>query len=292
MESQFSENLHISAMVQLGKLNTKIDLSNLSGALETNDNIMYIEHGSKINKGVNNKKFSKKKSENRKYFYNQVTIHIFNNLKANKRVNVKIFNNGRIQMTGINSDTIGVTTINTIVAEFNKLSDHHKSKIFESENIEEVGSLETVLINSDFDIHNEINREMLHRLIIRDGYMSSYEPCTYPGVNLKYYYNPLVNNFGICDCEKPCSGKGKDNTCKKITIAAFKSGKIIITGGRSQHNIQTAYKFITEFIEENKYMILTKYLPAIRIIQASHRKYCYKRMSSDVCLRASILLED
>ena len=255
---QFSDNLHISAMVQLGKLNTKIDLSNLSKALETNVNILYIEHGSQISKGVNNKKFSKKKSENRKYFYNQVTIHIFNNLKANGRVNVKVFNNGRIQMTGINSDTIGVTTINTVISEFNKLSDIQKESIFEEETIEEVGSLETVLINSDFDIHNEINRETLHRLIIRDGYMSSYEPCTYPGVNLKYYYNPLVNNFGICDCETPCNGKGKDNTCKKITIAVFKSGKIIITGGRTKHNIQTAYKFITEFIEENSSGILIK----------------------------------
>jgi len=255
---EFSDNLHISAMVQLGKLNTKIDLSKLSEALETNDNIVYIEHGSQISKGVNNKKFSKKKSENRKYFYNQVTIHIFNNLKANGRVNVKVFNNGRIQMTGINSDTIGVTTINTVISEFNKLSDLQKESIFEEETIEEVGSLETVLINSDFDIHNEINRETLHRLIIRDGYMSSYEPCTYPGVNLKYYYNPLVNNFGICDCETPCNGKGKDNTCKKITIAVFKSGKIIITGGRTKHNIQTAYKFITEFIEENSSGILIK----------------------------------
>jgi TATA-box binding protein (TBP) (component of TFIID and TFIIIB) len=253
--SHFSENLHISAMVQIGKLNTKIELSELAKTLETNDNILYIEHGSHIIKGVNNKKFSKKKSENRKYFYNQVTIHIFNSIKENKRVNVKVFNNGTIQMTGINSDQIGQTTIKTLIKEFNQLSNED---IFETDEIQGVGSLETVLINSDFDIHNEINRESLHRSIIQNGYMSSFEPCTYPGVNIKYYHNPLVNNFGICDCEKPCNGKGKDNTCKKITIAVFKSGKIIITGGRSKHNIQTAYEFITEFIDENSDDILVK----------------------------------
>jgi len=253
--SHFSENLHISAMVQIGKLNTKIELSELSKTLETNDNILYIEHGSHISKGVNNKKFSKKKSDNRKYFYNQVTIHLFNSLKENKRVNVKVFNNGTIQMTGINSDEIGQTTIKTLIEEFNKLSNED---IFEMDEIQDVGSLETVLINSDFDIHSEINRESLHRSIIQHGYMSSFEPCTYPGVNIKYYHNPLVNNFGICDCEKPCNGKGKDNTCKKITIVAFKSGKIIITGGRSKYNIQTAYEFITEFINENSDDILVK----------------------------------
>ena len=254
--SHFSENLHISAMVQIGKLNTKVELDKLADVLETNDNILYIEHGPTINKGVNNKKFSKKKSENRKYFYNQVTIHIFNSLKANKRVNVKVFNNGTVQMTGINSDQIGKTTIQTLIDQFNQLSS--KSEIFETDVIQDIGSLETVLINSDFDIHHEINRESLHRLIIQNGYMSSFEPCTYPGVNLKYYHNPLVNNFGICDCDKPCNGKGKDNTCKKITIVAFKSGKIIITGGRNKENIQTAYEFITEFIDENSNDILVK----------------------------------
>ena len=161
-------------------------------------------------------------------------------------------------MTGVNSHEIGEYTAKTIIEEFNKLSLDIKTDIFDHETVQQVGSLETVLINSDFDIHNEINREKLHRLIILNGYMSSFEPCTYPGVNIKYYHNPLRQNYGICDCEKPCDGKGKNNTCKKITVAVFKSGKIIITGGRSKHNIQTAYEFITEFIEENRTEILKK----------------------------------
>ena len=250
----FSEDLHISAMVQIGKLNTEIDLKNLATNLNINDNILYIEYGSQINKGVNNKKFSKKRLENKKYFYNQTTIHIFNSLKENKRVNVKIFNNGTVQMTGVNSDTIGGTTMKIILEEFNLLS--NKSDIFQTDSIEDIGSLETVLINSDFDIGSEINRELLHRLIIENGYLSSFEPCNYPGVNIKYYHNPLTKNYGICDCETPCNGKGKDNTCKRITIAVFKSGKIIITGGRSKFHIQTAYEFITEFIKDNNQVLV------------------------------------
>ena len=79
--------------------------------------------------------------------------------------------------------------------------------------------------------NHEVDRESLHRTIVENGYLSSYEPCNYPGVNIKYYFNPCKRNFGICDCEKPCNGKGLNDTCKKITIAVFKSGKIIITGG-------------------------------------------------------------
>ena len=113
-ESHFSENLHISTMVQIGTLNTKIVLKTLAENLNINDNILYIEYGSEINKGINDKKLSKKKLESKKYFYNQLTIHIHNSLKKNKRVNVKIFNNGRIQMTGINSDIVGSTTMDIV----------------------------------------------------------------------------------------------------------------------------------------------------------------------------------
>ena len=252
--SHFSENLHISTMVQIGTLNTKIVLKLLAESLNTNDKILYIEYGSEINKGINDKKLSKKKLESKKYFYNQLTLHIHNSLKKNKRVNVKIFNNGRIQMTGINSGIVGSTTMEIVLKEFLNLSD--KEEIFSETDIQQIGDLETVLINSDFDIHHEVDRECLHRTIVENGYLSSYEPCNYPGVNIKYYFNPYKRNFGICDCEKPCNGKGLNDTCKKITIAVFKSGKIIITGGRNKHHIQTAYEFITEFINENKPIVL------------------------------------
>ena len=252
----FSENLHISTMVQIGTLNTQIFLKSLAENLNINENILYIEYGSEINKGHNDKKLSKKKLESKKYFYNQLTLHINNSLKKNKRVNVKIFNNGRIQMTGINSDNVGITTMDIVLKELLNLS--NKKDIFSETDIKQLGDLETVLINSDFDIHCEVDRENLHRAIVDNGYLSSYEPCNYPGVNIKYYFNPYKRNFGICDCEKPCNGKGLNDTCKKITIAVFKSGKIIITGGRNKHHIQTAYEFITEFIDENKKLVLKK----------------------------------
>ena len=250
-----TSELHVSAIVQIGKLTTNINLYELANNLCINDNISYIEHGSEITKGYNPKNKPKKKlKKSKKFFYNQVTIHI----NCDKTINMKIFNNGRVQMTGINNDKQGLESINILLNEIHKLSEGSKLSIFDSETIIKEGDIETVLINSDFNIYHEVDRENLHRLIVERGYYSSYEPCTYPGVNIKYYHNPIHNNFGICDCEKPCNGKGKDNTCKKITIAVFKSGKIIITGGRSKENIQTAYKFITEFINENKEQILLK----------------------------------
>ena len=248
-----TSDLHVSAIVQIGKISSEINLHELAKYLCINDKVLYIEYGSEISKGDNLKKIKKVKKI-KKYFYNQVTLHLW----LNKRINTKIFNNGRIQMTGIKNELQGNETIQLFIEEINKISDENKIKIFDSTEIYQIEPIQTVLINSDFDIYSEVNREILHRLIVDRGYYSSYEPCTYPGVNIKYYYNPIRKNFGICDCDKPCNGKGKDNTCKKITIAVFKSGKIIITGGRNKENINSAYQFITEFINENKDKILIK----------------------------------
>tara|TARA_B100000470_G_C19585840_1_gene299912 strand:- start:412 stop:603 length:192 start_codon:yes stop_codon:yes gene_type:complete len=52
-----------------------------------------------------------------------------------------------------------------------------------------------------------------------------------------------------------CNGKGDgngDGDCKKVTIAVFKSGKIIITGGQNKGQLETSYRFIKNFIDERK----------------------------------------
>jgi len=118
--------------------------------------------------------------------------------------------------------------------------------------------IEIVLINSDFNINFKIKRNILHS-ILKDKYniVSRYEPGIYPGVNNKYFWN--TNNIGTdkegqCICKNDCSGKGNgegDGNCKKITIAAFQSGSIIITGAKHVKHIDNAYAFINRVIKTN-----------------------------------------
>ena len=44
--------------------------------------------------------------------------------------------------------------------------------------------------------------------------------------------------------------------CKKITIAVFNSGKIIITGAQSIIQLNISYDFIKEILDENKSELL------------------------------------
>ena len=91
------------------------------------------------------------------------------------------------------------------------------------------------MINSDFKLNFKLDRYKLHEGLINFGLLSNYDPENYPGVKIYYFWNNYngKRNKGICKCKKKCKGKGKgngENDCKKVTIAIFSSGSIIITG--------------------------------------------------------------
>ena len=123
-------------------------------------------------------------------------------------------------------------------------------EIFEDNKNIHMNDYRIVLINCDFELEKNIDRYKLHNEIIKNNYYSSYEPCSYPGVNIKYFIN-TNNTNGICCCDCMCDGKGNGDghgDCKRVTIAVFKSGSIIITGGQNVDQIIKSYNFITKFI--------------------------------------------
>ena len=247
-----NEKIRISTMTIISAIDSNIDLNNLYEKFNISDKIRYIEYGKNPIKGEIIRKIKKpRKKKEKKYFYNQLTLHVF----SDKIVNTKIFNNGRIQMTGIKSYDQGEKVVEIFLNELYSLSVEKKESIVDNLN-PKINKYEVALINSDFDIGFKINREVLHRIIVSLNYYSSFEPSIYPGVNIKYYFNENNNNDGVCNCMNECNGKGKDGCCKKITIAVFNSGKIIITGGQSYLHLTTAYHFIYNLINEKKQLLI------------------------------------
>ena len=58
-----------------------------------------------------------------------------------------------------------------------------------------------------------------------------------------------------------CDGKGcgcGDGQCKKITIAAFASGKILLTGAQNSKQLTSAYNFINSFIDYNEERVIMR----------------------------------
>ena len=170
-------------------------------------------------------------------------------------VNVKVFKNGKIQMTGLKSAEQGSLIIDCIIDNLRNIFKNGVKEIVAS--IESMQNIDykVRLINSDFKIGIDIRRDKLNTLIQRTyDVLSSFEPCIYPGVKIQYYWNKCNESYGICNCEMECNGKGcgeGDGNCKKITIAVFQSGCIIITGAQSIEQIDTAYAFICNVIKNH-----------------------------------------
>jgi TATA-box binding protein (TBP) (component of TFIID and TFIIIB) len=169
-------------------------------------------------------------------------------------MNVKVFKNGVVQITGIREIEQGKMLIDKLIEIIKKCVDDHPNLVSDKTKLQNVGY--TVhLINSDFSVGFSVKQDKLYRLMKRDysAHECSYEPCIYPGVKITYYYN--ANNDGVCRCDEYCGVKtrrNQSNMCKKITIAVFKSGNTIITGAKSYEHTNVAYKFIRQILEENR----------------------------------------
>ena len=245
------DNLRISTITSVLKISEDINLEKIYNEIPISTYIPYIEYGVNNNpRGFSKKSLRKKRKKKvAKIFYNQSTIHVF---YGGKLMNVKLFNNGRIQITGLKEVNQGENLIKELILYF-------KDFDILDEGTELIES-SIVLINSDFDLGMEIDREALHKEIIENEIYSSFEPCIYPGVNIKYYINNN-NTCGVCECINMCNGKGGgcgDGNCKKVTIAVFMSGKVIITGGQNKEQINESYRFITNFVRSKKELFQLK----------------------------------
>jgi len=236
--------LRISTMTACAEIRSNICLDKLYENTDLSDFIKYVEHGGNNYKGFAKKNTIKKRKEKvKKTFFNQVTLHCFYD---DKIINVKFFNNGKIQMTGLKYEEQGSKLYDVLLDMFTCYKETFDGGLG-------LLNYRIVLINSNFSFNKIIDRDLLQDKLADNNYYSTYEPCIYPGVNIKYYFNSN-NCDGICKCKSVCPGKGSadgDGECKRVTIAVFEEGDTIITGANFRYQLNTCKDFITDFVNNN-----------------------------------------
>lgn len=252
--------LRISTLVTTGHLGTTINLSKIFDEIKAHiipigypdEGYLKMEYEDKVI-GYSSRDLLTKRHVSDKTFFNQSTIvlrKIRNDNGEFKEVNIKLFANGGFQMTGVINESFSRDVIEWVINTFNKFP-----SISESVPLE-LKKFTVQLLNSDYKINRNIKRAELHRIICSTYNLSStLETTIYQGVNTKYYYNEnaVVKN-GVCKCPKFCNGQGDGSDiglCKRITIAIFQTGSIIITGARTQRQLDEAYEFINTIIKKH-----------------------------------------
>ncbi len=191
----------------------------------------------------------KKRKKKKRAFYNQVTLKIFiekiyskkKKKMVDKYINIKLFKNGSIQMTGCRGLSDFIISLDMLFTELrrkmhivNQTMDGYISKEFVSkiDNIKmaKITKIVIEMINSNFRIDLEIDRHKLEILLKEANVECVFDPSRHAGVRIKYY------------------NKNKD----KISIFVFESGSIIITGAKHKDHIIEAYEFINNIINDNR----------------------------------------
>ncbi len=264
--------IRVSTMVTTAHVGCLINLDNLFEQVPIlpypilQDGILKMEYRA-IVKGTSWKDILQKdEKEGKTFFFNQATIVIRKEVAPLhwKEINIKLFRNGGVQMTGVRSEEMSWDALRWLVSH---VQTHCTKPVFEEteERPLHLHKMQTQLVNTDFSIGAKIRRDTLYKILSEKYHLTvSYEPSIYQGVKTKYFYNaerPTGCPRGLCPCEKLCKGTGdgsKLGACKKITISPFQTGQVIITGARTIDQIMEAYDFMKSLFESHADEVLRK----------------------------------
>lgn len=267
MANYTKTDLRISTMVITAHWGTQINLDNLFNALRgviipiwfPDVGILKFEHKNMV-LGASHKDIFTNRKITSKSFFNQSTIVLRRKVAEGtpeegwKEVNVKLFANGGIQMTGVTSETFAREAIEWLL---NLIKTLPESPFAGSAAIERFS---VQLINTDYALNKFINQDALHKLLINEyNLFSMLEKTIYQGVNTKFFYNTKNPEVGICKCENFCKGQGTgdgEGECKRITMSIFRTGRIIITGAREIKQIEAAYSFLNKVFDKHHKTVL------------------------------------
>lgn len=205
-----------------------------------------INHKAETKGFCHNKPNKRLNNENNKHFQNSLSFIVC--IDKSKDVNIKMFINGKLQLTGVPLEDDGKRAVN-ILCNYIYKKYHIKMSI---------ESYSTVMINTCYDLKFSINREILYDILIdKFNLITVFDTEGYPGVRIHYFYNKnsvRTDNEGQCICDSLCDGNGEGleiGDCKRISIAIFQSGKVIIAGGCSNlEPIESAYRFLNSIMKD------------------------------------------
>ena len=198
----------------------------------------------KISIGISKKDIMSYRCKKKSAFYNCFVLIL--RMKVDqifKEFHVKVFNTGKLEIPGVqNEDTFQKLLLQVIVT----LQPFIKEKLDYKPNSEE-----TVLINSNFNCGFFINREELYDILkLKYNIQSIYDPCSYPGIQCKFYYNPDIGIQSGSQISEENKVLYKD--IKEVSFMIFRTGSVLIVGKCDEHILMTIYEFL-KIVLNNEY---------------------------------------
>jgi TATA-box binding protein (TBP) (component of TFIID and TFIIIB) len=163
-----------------------------------------------------------------------------------KEMHVKVFNTGKLEIPGIQSDESLTHVLNLLIDILKPIVGDNIGYIPDK--------CETVLINSNFNCGYFINRDKLFNILkYKYRIHSNYDSCSYPGIQCKFYYVPELgpdNQTG----QKPNPSLSSTypysiENVNEISFMIFRTGSVLIVGRCGENVLYCIYNFLKKLLE-------------------------------------------
>ena len=190
----------------------------------------------KVSIGISKKDIMSYRCKKRSAFYNCFVIILRMKIDNTfKEFHVKVFNTGKLEIPGIQNET----TFQLILSEIVKTLQPHIESNLAYKSDSEI----TVLINSNFNCGFFINREALYDILkFKYNIQAIYDPCSYPGIQCKFYYNPDIGIQNGCQISE--ENKHLYINIKKVSFMIFRTGSVLIVGKCDENVLMIIYDFL------------------------------------------------
>lgn len=162
------------------------------------------------------------KKKSKSAFYNCFVI-IFRKMYLGKftEFHVKLFNSGKVEVPGIQSDDMLNVVVDTLLEYIQP---------FHTQTISEIKSKrEIILVNSNFNCNYYLNREKLvHILKKKYKIKCNMDSCSYPGIQCKY----------------------KLDNGSEISFMIFRTGSVLIVGKCDDDQLNCIYTFLVNMFKD------------------------------------------
>lgn len=197
----------------------------------------------KVSIGLSKKDIVSYRCKLKSAFYNCFVIEVrFLFDGTFREMHIKVFNTGKLEIPGIKTPEILEAVLNLLISILRPIV---------GTNVDYVRDInETVLINSNFNCGYFINREKLYELLkYKYKINSSYDPCSYPGIQCQFYYDPSTESqTGRYPATKMDERELKNII--KMSFMVFRTGSVLIVGKCTEDVLYKIYSFIKSVLED------------------------------------------
>jgi hypothetical protein len=208
----------------------------------------------KLTIGISKKDIMNCRGKVKNAFYNCFAMILrFEYAGEFKEIHVKVFNTGKLEIPGILNAQLFTIVRNMIL---DTLQPFIETELLFLENSSE----DNVLINSNFNCGFYINREKLYSILRSDKYgiETAYDPCSYPGVKCKFYFNNEIGfdvalqNGRIQAYERNMKMSELDDNKKytEVSFMIFRTGSCLIVGNCSESILMFIFDFIKNILKQ------------------------------------------